>query len=192
MKKILYVASKNSGKIKEYKKMLSAINCTLLMQPKSIEVIENGRTFEENAKKKASEVSLKTNNYAIADDSGLCIDALGGNPGIYSSRFADNDKKRIERVLMELKGEKKRDAFFIAHICLADPFGKIILHSEAKCFGTILLEPRGKDGFGYDPIFEEINSKLSFAEMNKEMKEFYSHRGKALKKIIPNLSSIFK
>ena len=93
MKKILYVASKNSGKIKEYKKMLSEINCTLLMQPKSIEVIENGRTFEENAKKKASEVSLATNNYAIADDSGLCIDALGGNPGIYSSRFADNDKK---------------------------------------------------------------------------------------------------
>jgi len=191
MEKILYVASKNAGKIREYKKMLSKINCNLLMQPESIEVVENGKTFEENAKIKASEVSLKTSSYAIADDSGLCIEALGGRPGIYSSRFAVNDQKRIERVLEELDGEKKRSAFFIAHICLADPLGNIILNSEAKCFGNILLEPRGKDGFGYDPIFEEITSKLSFAEMSDEIKDFHSHRGKALTNIIPDLVKIF-
>ena len=190
MKKILYVASKNSGKISEYKRMLSLVNCKLLMQPESIEVIEDGKTFEENARKKASEVSIKTKNYSIADDSGLCIDALGGSPGIYSSRYASDDKKRIERVLRELKGEKKRHAFFIAHVCLADPNGKILLHTEAKCVGNILLEPRGEDGFGYDPIFEEITSKLSFAEMDNDTKEFYSHRGKALKKIIPDLARI--
>ena len=192
MEKNLYIASKNAGKIKEYKKLLNTINCKLLMQPQFIEVIEDGKTFEENAKKKASEVSLKTNNYAIADDSGLCIEALGGMPGVFSSRFAVNDRKRIERVLKELQGEKKREAFFIAHVCLSDPFGKIILQSEETCVGNILLEPRGEDGFGYDPIFEEINSKLSFAEMSSDMKDFYSHRGKALKKIIPDLSNIFK
>jgi len=191
MEKNLYVASKNGGKIKEYKKMLNIINCKLMMQPEFIEVTEDGKTFEENAKKKASEVSLKTNNYSIADDSGLCIEALGGVPGIYSSRFAVNDQKRIERVLKELLGEKERKAFFIAHVCLADPCGEIILQSEAKCFGNILLEPRGEDGFGYDPIFEEINTKLSFAEMSSDTKEFYSHRGKALRKLIPDLANIF-
>ena len=191
MEKILYVASKNQGKIKEYRKMLSILNCKLLMQPENIEVNEDGNTFEENAMKKASEVSLKTNNYAIADDSGLCIEALDGKPGIYSSRFAENDQKRIERVLKELNGEKKRNAFFIAHVCLADPYGKIILHSEAKCFGNILFEPRGEDGFGYDPIFEEVNLRLSFAEMSNDLKELPSHRGRALKKMIPDLAKIF-
>ena len=191
MEKILYFASKNQGKIREYRKMLSILNCKLLMQPEHIEVNEDGNTFEENAMKKASEVSLKTNNYAIADDSGLCIEALDGKPGIYSSRFAENDQKRIERVLKELNGEKNRNAFFIAHVCLADPCGKIILHSEAKCFGNILFEPRGEDGFGYDPIFEEVNLRLSFAEMSNDLKELHSHRGKALKKMIPDLAKIF-
>ena len=191
MKKILYLASKNLGKISEYQKLLSDINCQLALQPDSIDVVESGKTFRENAVKKACEVSKKLNNFAIADDSGLCIDALGGKPGIYSSRFAENDQKRIERVLKELDGEKKRDAFFIAHVCLADPSGKVILHSEAKCFGNILLKPRGNDGFGYDPIFEETQSKLSFAEMSNEIKEFHSHRGKALRKMIPDISNIF-
>ena len=192
MKKKLYVATTNSGKIKEYSKLLDQINCQLLMQPDSIVVLEDGSTFKENATKKACEVALKTNNYAIADDSGLCIDALDGRPGIYSSRFASNDKKRIERVLKELHGLSNRSAFFIAHVCLADPNGKVILNSEEKCFGNILLKPRGKNGFGYDPIFEEISTKKSFAEMDDVLKDYCSHRGKALKKIMPELNNLFK
>ena len=190
MKK-LYLASKNLGKIEEYKKLLLDVNCQLLLQPESIEVEENGITFRENAIKKASEVSKKTRNYAIADDSGICIDALDGRPGIYSSRYAENDKKRIERVLTELDGEENRSAFFIANICVCSPNGNVILESEAKCFGNIILNPRGKSGFGYDPIFEELSSKLTFAEMNNDLKDLCSHRGKALKKIIPNLVKIF-
>ena len=190
MKK-LYLASKNLGKIQEYKKLLLDVNCQLLLQPESIEVEENGITFRENAIKKASEVSKKTRNYAIADDSGICIDALDGRPGIYSSRYAENDKKRIERVLTELDGEENRSAFFIANICVCSPNGDVILESEAKCFGNIILNPRGKSGFGYDPIFEELSSKLTFAEMNNDLKDLCSHRGKALKKIIPNLLKIF-
>ena len=190
MKK-LFLASKNLGKIQEYKKLLLDVNCQLLLQPESIEVEENGITFRENAIKKASEISKKTRNYAIADDSGICIDALDGRPGIYSSRYAENDKKRIERVLTELDGEENRSAFFIANICVCSPNGNVILESEAKCFGNIIFNPRGKSGFGYDPIFEELSSKLTFAEMNNDLKDLCSHRGKALKKIIPNLLKIF-
>ena len=189
--KNLYLASKNKGKIKEYKKLLSTINCKLLLQPDSLEVEEDGLTFRDNAIKKASEVSRKTNNFSIADDSGICIEALDGNPGIYSSRYAENDHKRIERVLKELDGVKNRSAFFIANICVCSPNGEVIIESEAKRYGKIISSPRGNGGFGYDPIFEESSTKLTFAEMNDDIKDSFSHRGIALKKIIPNLRDIF-
>ncbi len=190
MKK-LFLASKNKGKIEEYKKLLLNVNCQLYLQPESIEVEENGITFKENAIRKASEVSKKTRSYALADDSGICINALDGKPGIYSSRYAENDKKRIERVLSELQGEENRGAFFIANVCVCSPTGNVILESEAKCFGNIILSPRGNNGFGYDPIFEELSSKLTFSEMNNDLKDKFSHRGKAVKKIIPQLLKIF-
>jgi len=189
--KNLYLASKNKGKIEEYKKLLLIVNCKLLLQPESLEVEEDGLTFRENAIKKASEVARKTNNFSIADDSGICIAALGGEPGIYSSRYAENDQKRIERVLKELYGVQNRSAFFIANICVCSPNGEVIMESEAKCYGNIILEPRGKGGFGYDPIFEESSTGLTFAEMDNDIKDYCSHRGKALKKIIPDLIEIF-
>ena len=191
MKKILYVASQNPGKVNEYKKLLSSVNCRLLLQPTSIEVIENGMSFRQNAIKKASEVSKLTNNYAIADDSGLCIEALNGRPGIYSSRYADNDENRIKRILKELKGQENRKAFFIANVSLCDPSGKLILDAEGACNGNILNKPRGNNGFGYDPIFEEKTTRLTFAEMNQEEKDSFSHRARALDKIIPELIKIF-
>ena len=187
----LYLASKNKGKIEEYKKFLSKVNCKLLLQPESLEVEEDGLTFRDNAIKKASEVSIKTNNFSIADDSGICIEALDGKPGIYSSRYAENDHKRIERVLKELDGVQNRNAFFIANICVCSPNGEVIIESEAKCYGNIILNPRGKGGFGYDPIFEESSTRLTFAEMNNVIKDSCSHRGKAIKKIIPDLLEIF-
>ena len=191
MKKLLYLASKNLGKISEYQKLLSDINCQLALQPDSIDVVETGKTFRENAAKKACEVSKKLNNYAIADDSGLCIEALNGSPGIYSSRYADNDKGRIKRVLSELEGVDDRNAYFVANVCVATPDGEIILDIEEKCFGTILSSTRGTNGFGYDPIFEEISSRLTFAEMSNDIKDNLSHRGKAIAKLIPELKKIF-
>ena len=191
MKKILYLASKNNGKILEYKKMLSNVNCQFRLQPKSIEVQEDGLSFQENAFKKARQVSKKTTNYAIADDSGLCINSLDGAPGIYSSRFAENDQKRIKKVLNELEGVHNREAFFMASICLFSPKGELIISSEGRCDGNILFQPRGNNGFGYDPIFEEKTTKLTFAEMTNDYKEIYSHRARALKKIIPCLMRIF-
>jgi len=178
--KNLYLASKNKGKIEEYKKLLAGVNCKLLLQPESLEVIEDGMTFRDNAIKKASEVSRKTNNFSIADDSGICIEALDGKPGIYSSRYAKNDQKRIERVLKELDGVQNRSAFFIANICVCSPNSEVIIESEAVCYGNIILNPRGKGGFGYDPIFEESSTRLTFAEMNNDIKDSCSHRGKAL------------
>jgi len=189
--KNLFLASKNKGKIEEYKKLLAGVNCKLLLQPESLEVEEDGLTFKDNAIKKASEVSRKTNNFSIADDSGICIEALGGKPGIYSSRYAENDQQRIERVLRELDGVQNRSAFFIANICVCSPNGEVIIESDAKCHGNIILNPRGKSGFGYDPIFEESSTRLTFAEMNNDIKDSCSHRGKALKKIIPDLIEIF-
>ena len=189
--KNLYLASKNKGKIEEYKKLLAGVNCKLLLQPESLEVEEDGLTFRDNAMKKASEVSRKTNNFSIADDSGICIEALGGKPGIYSSRYAENDQKRIERVLKELDGVNNRSAFFVANICVCSPNGEVIIESEAKCYGNIILKGRGNGGFGYDPIFEERSTRLTFAEMNNIIKDSCSHRGKALKKIIPDLQKIF-
>ena len=191
MKKLLYLASKNLGKISEYQKLLSDINCQLALQPDSINIIETGKTFRENAVKKACEVSKKLNHYAIADDSGLCIEALNGSPGIYSSRYADNDKDRIKRVLSELEGVRDRNAYFVANVCVANPYGEIILDIEEKCFGTILLSARGTNGFGYDPIFEEISSRLTFAEMSNDIKDNLSHRGKAIAKLIPEIKKIF-
>tara|TARA_Y100001978_G_scaffold203454_1_gene229447 strand:+ start:1251 stop:1829 length:579 start_codon:yes stop_codon:yes gene_type:complete len=192
MKKILYIASKNRGKISEYKKLLSRVNCELLLQPEWINVVEDGQDFRENAIKKACEVSLKTENFAISDDSGLCIDALNGRPGLYSSRFANNDFDRIKRVLLELEGEENRKAHFVASVCLTSPQGEIILDIEQKCYGNILYEGRGSNGFGYDPIFEEEVTKLTFAEMNNNLKDLYSHRGKAISRAIPKLLEIFK
>ena len=189
--KNLFLASKNKGKIEEYKKLLAGVNCKLLLQPESLEVEEDGLTFRDNAIKKASEVSRKTNNFSIADDSGICIEALGGKPGIYSSRYAENDQKRIERVLRELDGVQNRSAFFIANICVCSPNGEVIIESEAKCHGNIILNRRGKSGFGYDPIFEESSTRLTFSEMKNDIKDSCSHRGKALKKIIPDLIEIF-
>ena len=191
MKKLLYLASKNLGKISEYKKLLSDVNCQLALQPDSIDIVESGKTFKENAVKKACEVSKKLNNFAIADDSGLCIDALNGSPGIYSSRYSDNDENRIKRVLSELDGIDNRNAYFIANVCVASPKGEIILDIEEKCFGTILSKTRGKNGFGYDPIFEEVTSRLTFAEMPNDIKDNLSHRGKAISKLIPELKKIF-
>ena len=188
MKSILYIASKNPGKIEEYKKLLSKINCSLLLQPEDIEVLENGVSFAENALKKAQIVSLKTKRYAIADDSGLCVEALNGIPGIYSSRIAENDEERINYILSKLNGIEQRQAYFVANICLCSPKGKVLAKAEAKCCGNILFNKRGINGFGYDPIFEEESTKLTFAEMNQNNKGKISHRGKSVKKLVNFLS----
>ena len=147
-----------------------------------IEVEETGETFAENAFIKAKAASCKTGLPAVADDSGLCVDALGGRPGVYTARYAGEnatDDMRMDKLLFELKGvpEDKRTARFVSAVCCVFPDGRKI-EAEGKCEGKIAFEKLGNGGFGYDPVFT-VDGK-SFARMSDGEKDALSHRGRAL------------
>jgi XTP/dITP diphosphohydrolase len=175
----LIVATSNPGKLKEMQAYLSDSAWELSLKPAELDVDETGDTFAANACQKASEVAISLNAWAIADDSGLQIDALGGAPGIYSARYADTDAARIDRVLQELGDNPDRGAQFTCAVAVARPDGTIAAQAAGICRGEILTAPRGADGFGYDPIFYVPEQQLTFAEMSKALKRTLSHRGKA-------------
>lgn len=157
---------------------LSEINCTA-------KPYETGKTFEENALIKAEEISRYTNFPVLADDSGLCVSALGGRPGVHSARYAGpeaTDLDNTNKLLVELEDIENRSAFFVACICL---FQKNLppVFFEGRCHGTIMKNPKGIQGFGYDPVFVPDNMNQSFAELGEEVKNRISHRAMALKKM---------
>ena len=186
----LVVATSNPGKLKELQKYLGDLNWDLVLKPQELDVEETGNTFAANARLKASENAIATNNWAIADDSGLQVDALNGAPGVYSARYGTNDSERISRLFKELGEETNRKAQFACAIAIARPDGSIALESEGVCRGEILQETRGDGGFGYDPIFFVPDSQLTFAQMSSEVKRSISHRGKALASLIPQLEKL--
>ena len=175
----LIVATSNPGKLKEMQAYLGDTDWELALKPAELDVDETGSTFAANACQKASEVAIALNCWAIADDSGLQVDALGGAPGIYSARYANSDKERIDRMLKELGERVDRKAQFVCAVAIARPDGSIAAQAEGICQGEILFAARGVDGFGYDPIFYVPELQLSFAEMSKETKRSIGHRGKA-------------
>ncbi len=187
----LIIASNNDGKISEFNQFLSDFPLTILGQPKELDVQETGSTFAENARLKALAAAKATGFISLADDSGLSVQALNGAPGIYSSRYANNDSERISRLLKELKFSDDRSAFFSASLCLASPNGEILLEVEGRSNGVITHEPRGRFGFGYDPIFEVNGTGLTFAEMDLDQKQQISHRGRALYNLKPGLKIIY-
>jgi len=184
----LLLASRNRGKLRELQELLAAVSIeirTLEDFAEFPETVEDGLTFMENAAKKALAAACGTGITAIADDSGLEVDALGGRPGIHSARFAGEpaDDGRNNRKLLELlRGVpvEKRTARFVCAIAIATPEGKTYF-AEGACEGVILSEPRGSGGFGYDPLFYLPHLKKTFAEMTIEEKNPLSHRGKALR-----------
>jgi XTP/dITP diphosphohydrolase len=188
----LIVATSNPGKLTEMQAYLSDSTWELALKPAELDVDETGTTFADNACQKASEVAIALNCWAIADDSGLQVDALGGAPGIYSARYAKTDRERIDRVLRELGDHLNRQAQFVCSVAIARPDGKIVAEAEGICRGEILTSPRGADGFGYDPIFYIPAQQLTFAEMGKEAKRRISHRGKAFAIISQQLAAIAK
>lgn len=188
--KPLVVATGNPGKLREMQAYLEDLGWELQLKPPELEIEETGETFTENACLKASAVALATGQWAIADDSGLEVDALDGAPGIYSSRYGKTDTERIERLLEELGNELNREAQFVCVVVIARPDGAIALQAEGICRGEILRAPRGTKGFGYDPIFYVPEQRVTFAEMTPEMKRRYSHRGKAFEALIPQLSQL--
>ncbi|MCL6435866.1 MAG: RdgB/HAM1 family non-canonical purine NTP pyrophosphatase [Leptolyngbyaceae cyanobacterium HOT.MB2.61] len=187
---ILVVATGNPGKLQEMQAYLTGLDWELTLKPEDLEVEETGNTFAENACLKASEVARRTGQWAIADDSGLEVDALGGAPGVFSARYGSTDRERIERLLNELGNELNREAQFVCVIALARPDGAIALQAEGVCPGRILHTPRGTGGFGYDPIFYVPEYSQTFAEMPAELKHRISHRGRAFQALLPQLKAL--
>ncbi len=202
MSQKLLLATRNQGKIVEFRRILDSlapgeIELVGLDQFRNLhDVDETGTTFQENALLKAREMSEAIGLPAIADDSGLCVDALNGDPGIYSACWAGehgNDRANLEKVLDQLKDvpDEKRTGYFICVAALHLPSG--FTHcEEGRFFGTILRSPVGENGFGYDPIFQPDGLSISSAQMSAEEKDAMSHRGKALRAIAPHVMNALK
>ncbi|MGV3488377.1 MAG: XTP/dITP diphosphatase [Tuberibacillus sp.] len=196
MRKVL-IASKNEGKVKEFKRLLSPLGlevASLNDYSESPDVEETGTTFQENARLKAEAISEKYECMAISDDSGLVIDALGGAPGVYSARYAGeekDDQKNIEKVLSELDGVpmEKRTAHFVCVLAVSRP-GEPTFFVEGECHGLIATAPSGDGGFGYDPIFYVPEIGKTFAELTSDAKNRISHRARALKKLESRLAQL--
>jgi XTP/dITP diphosphohydrolase len=186
----IFVATKNKNKLKEIKEILQDLNIDVSSAydfiPENINIEETGKTFEENAAIKANAISNLLNDYVIADDSGLEVDALNGAPGIYSARFAGSnvsDNKNNEKLLIEMQNipQNKRNAKFVCTIALSFK-GKTIATFTGFCKGEIAFDLKGENGFGYDPLFLLPNGKR-MAELNADEKNKISHRKKALEQL---------
>lgn len=191
----LIIATKNKGKAREFAEALEPLGYTvktLLDYPQLKEIEETGTTFEENAILKAEGICEQIGKMVIADDSGLIVDALNGEPGVYSARYAGEDKDdeaNIDKVLNKLKDvpEKERTARFYCALAVAIPNEKTIT-VNGTCEGIIINERKGNNGFGYDPIFFVPELGKTMAELETEEKMKISHRGAALKKLREVLS----
>lgn len=192
----IFLATGNKHKIKEIEKIFKMDNVEILSINDGIEipeVEEDGTTFEENSKKKALEIAKFTNMITIADDSGLCVDALGGAPGVYSARYAGehgNDLDNNKKLVKELQGVENRKARFVCVITLAKPTGETYSF-RGEVEGDIIDVPQGTEGFGYDPHFFMKEYGKTLAEI-PEIKSKISHRARALEKLKENLDEILK
>jgi XTP/dITP diphosphohydrolase len=199
----ILVASTNPGKLKELREMLgSNIEWVGLRDfPNIPEIEEDGATFAENARKKALGYAKASGLWTLADDSGLVVDAIGGQPGIKSARFAGAkvkdrkiiDRKNIEKLLMLLKDipKEKRTARFVCCLCLASP-EKILAETRGEVEGIIIDEPAGENGFGYDPVFFVPKLNKTVAQLSSEAKNAISHRGNAIRKLEPLLGNFLR
>ena len=185
----IVLATGNKGKIREFTGLLGGVFGNIVSLNDLVappEVVEDGETFRENALKKASAIASYSGKPALADDSGLEVEALGGRPGVYSARYAGEDaadRDNIARLLTELNGIENRNARFVCFLALVSPEGKEIT-AEGRCEGVILGEPRGEGGFGYDPVFFLPEFGKTMAELTPEQKNKVSHRARACESLI--------
>jgi len=184
----IVLASSNKHKVQEINDIVLSYNFPFIIEfilpPADFDPIENGNTFEENSYIKAKAAWELSKTWVLADDSGLCIDALGGKPGIFSARYAETPQKRIERVLNELKEEKNRNAYFTCAMTLINPKGNVEYKYQGICEGAIIDTPRGINGFGYDPIFLVNGYTKTMAELSEKEKNQISHRSVALRNVL--------
>jgi XTP/dITP diphosphohydrolase len=194
----LLLATTNQKKLAELVRLLSPLGLglkTLDQVDAAVDVDETGTTFMENAVLKARTQAAAVGLWAIGEDSGLCVPALQGAPGIYSARFAgpqQDDHANNERLLAEMRHltDDQRAAYYVSTIALADPDGKIYVQGEGSCWGRILKERRGRGGFGYDPLFEISEYHQTFAELGGTVKSCLSHRARALSIFLRKLSRL--
>ncbi len=196
MMKII-LASNNKGKLREMRELLAELGIEVLSQREAgfdIEVEETGTTFEENSYLKASAITDLSGLPAVADDSGLMVDYLGGEPGVYSARYTgnheDSDEDRYMYLLKKMEGVTDRRAKFVSAVCCTFPNGDVI-RTRGECHGNILYAPVGEHGFGYDPIFGPECSEGSMAQLTDEEKNAISHRGKAVREFIEKLREYY-
>ena len=185
----LVIASGNPHKVAEISAMLDLPALNVLPQPAGLEIEETGSTYAANARLKAETVARLTRQWALADDSGLEVDALGGRPGLFSARYAANDPERVARLLAELGDTPYRSGRFVSAMALADPEGAIRLEGCGLCHGVILDQPQGV-GPGYDSIFWVREAGCSYAEMGAHLKSKLGSRGKAARALGPALAKL--
>ncbi len=191
----IFLATGNKHKIDEIKAIFSNVEDVEILSIKDgieiPEVIEDGETFEENSAKKAVEIAKYTGMITIADDSGLCVEALNGAPGVYSARYSGEnatDESNNQKLMEVMKDVKNRRCHFVSVVTLGKPDGRSYSF-RGEIEGELLYEPKGKDGFGYDPYFYVAEYKMSLAEM-PEIKNKISHRANALKKLEKELKTV--
>jgi XTP/dITP diphosphohydrolase len=160
--------------------------------PQAHEVVEDGDTFEANARKKSVETAKALKHWVLAEDSGLVVPALGGRPGVYSARYAGtqgDDEANNDKLLAELAplSDDRRAAYYVCVAALADPQGEVRAVTEGRCHGVIIRERRGKGGFGYDPLFLIPEYHHTFGELSAVVKHALSHRARALERLRPQL-----
>lgn len=191
------LATHNPGKLKEMRSILSGIGLEVVSPEElgiTVDVEETGTTFAENAMLKAKAICKAAGLPAIADDSGLCVDALNGGPGVYSARYGGeglDDRGRYLLLLENMRGQTTRAAHFTCSIACAFPNGDTIT-AEGRCDGAIAFAPMGDGGFGYNPVFMVPEKGKTFAQMTLEERSAISHRGKALAAFAEKLETYFK
>jgi len=195
----IIVATKNTGKVRELKKLLVDLPLQLKSLnefPNIVEAKEIGASFAENAVIKAQSYALQTKHLSLADDSGLEVEALDGAPGVFSARYAGedaDDRGKIAKLLYELgkTQDTRRSARFVCVMAISDEKGEVKFLAEGICNGKIALTPSGANGFGYDPIFVPDGFEQTFGELSDQIKQQISHRAQAVKKIIPFLRGFY-
>ena len=194
----ILLATRNLGKVRELRELLVGLELeleSLDAHPEVPEIEETGQTFEQNARAKASGSARASGIWAIAEDSGLVVDALGGAPGVFSARFAGrhgDDRANNAKLLRELAGESRREARYVCSLALAEAGGQVVATAEGRCEGSIAAAPRGGGGFGYDPLFlPALQPGRSMAELTLEQKNEISHRGEALRAFLPKIRVLF-
>ena len=182
-------ATGNPHKLQEINEISRDSGIEFVLPPVDFDPDETGTTFEENSYIKAKEAALLSNCIALADDSGLCVDALNGEPGIHSARYAETPQARIDKLLNNLTNVSNRKAKFVCAMTLVDEFGNVLDKEIGECYGEIATEQSGTNGFGYDPVFVVDGYGVTMAEMSEDLKNSISHRANALSKIISYVQS---